>query len=160
VLSKGEIRRIAVGIFFLGLQFFHMSLLMVILAKFLRMHNQKYSGSTKIIEANGERSILVTDSSRGYPSVPSYSYSNSPHYRREPGYYQPSYGPEPTPEPLGRFKGQLTCGIYKVGSWHPWYIDTRQLAPYYGPDRPGQMPAPSTSTLQRQNQPYGGTGPR
>jgi len=138
VLSKGEIRRIAVGIFFLGLQFFHMSLLMVILAKFLRMHNQKYSGSTKIIEANGERSILVTDSSRGYPSVPSYSYSNSPHYRREPGYYQPSYGPEPTPEPL----------------------DTRQLAPYYGPDRPGQMPAPSTSTLQRQNQPYGGTGPR
>ncbi|EPB74442.1 hypothetical protein ANCCEY_06452 [Ancylostoma ceylanicum] len=39
--SRGNLARIATGIFFLGLQFFHISLLMIIIAKFQRIHNRR-----------------------------------------------------------------------------------------------------------------------
>jgi len=41
VLSHGNLARIATGIFFLGLQFFHISILLIIIAKFQRIHNHK-----------------------------------------------------------------------------------------------------------------------
>lgn len=41
VLSHGNLARIATGIFFLGLQFFHISILLIIIAKFQRIHNRK-----------------------------------------------------------------------------------------------------------------------
>uniref|UniRef100_A0A0N4ZG22 Uncharacterized protein n=1 Tax=Parastrongyloides trichosuri TaxID=131310 RepID=A0A0N4ZG22_PARTI len=40
ILSHGNLARIATGIFFLGVQFFHVSILMVMIAKFQRMHNR------------------------------------------------------------------------------------------------------------------------
>ncbi|CAD6188523.1 unnamed protein product [Caenorhabditis auriculariae] len=39
--SYGNLARIATGIFFLGLQFFHISLLLIIMAKFQRIHNRR-----------------------------------------------------------------------------------------------------------------------
>uniref|UniRef100_A0A1I7XX92 Conserved plasma membrane protein n=1 Tax=Steinernema glaseri TaxID=37863 RepID=A0A1I7XX92_9BILA len=41
LFSHGNLARIATGIFFLGLQFFHISILMIIIAKFQRMYNRK-----------------------------------------------------------------------------------------------------------------------
>uniref|UniRef100_A0A915ERC2 Uncharacterized protein n=1 Tax=Ditylenchus dipsaci TaxID=166011 RepID=A0A915ERC2_9BILA len=41
VLIHGNLARIATGIFFLGLQFFHISILLIIIAKFQRIHNRK-----------------------------------------------------------------------------------------------------------------------
>ncbi|KAI1721228.1 hypothetical protein Ddc_07674 [Ditylenchus destructor] len=41
VYSHGNLARIATGIFFLGLQFFHISILLIIVAKFQRIHNHK-----------------------------------------------------------------------------------------------------------------------
>ncbi|TKR67351.1 hypothetical protein L596_023517 [Steinernema carpocapsae] len=41
IFSHGNLARIATGIFFLGLQFFHISILMIIIAKFQRIYNRK-----------------------------------------------------------------------------------------------------------------------
>jgi len=41
IYSHGNLARIATGIFFLGLQFFHISILLIIVAKFQRIHNRK-----------------------------------------------------------------------------------------------------------------------
>jgi len=90
VLSKGDIRKIAVGIFFLGMQLFHISLVMIVFAKFQRMQNKLNGRDYKVVERQGEKSILV-DGSNNYPTLPSqYAYSSSPQYRRE-GYVQPDY---------------------------------------------------------------------
>jgi len=42
VWSDGDIRKIAVSIFFLGLQLFHMSLMLIIFAKFQRMRGRRH----------------------------------------------------------------------------------------------------------------------
>ncbi|KAK5976683.1 hypothetical protein GCK32_020065, partial [Trichostrongylus colubriformis] len=71
----GNLARIATGIFFLGLQFFHISLLMIIIAKYQRIYNRR----------NG----IVIDGpydSRGYPGGSSSTYAYSPDTRREPYY--------------------------------------------------------------------------
>ncbi|VDO38480.1 unnamed protein product [Haemonchus placei] len=41
IYSYGNLARIATGIFFLGLQFFHISLLMIIIAKYQRIFNRR-----------------------------------------------------------------------------------------------------------------------
>ncbi|KAK0421233.1 hypothetical protein QR680_015127 [Steinernema hermaphroditum] len=41
IFSHWNLARIATGIFFLGVQFFHISILMIIIAKFQRMYNRK-----------------------------------------------------------------------------------------------------------------------
>ncbi|EYC02444.1 hypothetical protein Y032_0100g3308 [Ancylostoma ceylanicum] len=69
---QGNLARIATGIFFLGLQFFHISLLMIIIAKFQRIHNRR----------NG----IVMDpqfDSRAYPGGSSSTYAYSPDNRRD-----------------------------------------------------------------------------
>jgi hypothetical protein len=70
VLSHGNLARIATGIFFLGLQFFHISILLIIIAKFQRIHNHK-------------RGLLVDDK-QYYPgpagSIPSQYNGYSPTY--------------------------------------------------------------------------------
>ncbi|KAL6726599.1 hypothetical protein Aduo_008556 [Ancylostoma duodenale] len=72
IYSYGNLARIATGIFFLGLQFFHISLLMIIIAKFQRIHNRR----------NG----IVMDpqfDSRAYPGGSSSTYAYSPDNRRD-----------------------------------------------------------------------------
>jgi len=94
VWSDSDIRKIAVGIFFLGLQLFHMSLMLIIYAKMQRMRN-KERGIEYRIERTGDKSVLV-DGANMYPTLPSgYAYSESPHYRRA-GYFQP-YNTMPPP---------------------------------------------------------------
>jgi len=90
IFSYGSLIRIAVGIFFLGIQIFHISLVLVLIAKFQRMHD-KARGIDYKTEQTTEKSIIVADGSRVYPTLPShYAYSSSPPIRRE-GYYQPNY---------------------------------------------------------------------
>ncbi|WKX99397.1 hypothetical protein Q1695_014352 [Nippostrongylus brasiliensis] len=78
IYSYGNLARIATGIFFLGLQFFHISLLMIIIAKFQRIHNRR----------NG----IVVDpqyDSRAYPGGSSSTYAYSPDTRRDPYFQEP-----------------------------------------------------------------------
>lgn len=89
VWSYGSLVRIAVGIFFLGIQLFHISLILIIIAKFQRMYN-KSRGIDYKMDINTEKSIMA-DGGQMYPTLPSqYPYTASPHMRRE-GYYQPNY---------------------------------------------------------------------
>ncbi|CAI4228990.1 unnamed protein product [Auanema sp. JU1783] len=82
--SYGNLARIATGIFFLGLQFFHISLLMIIIAKFQRIYNRR----------NGITMENRPFDQRAYPASSTYAYS--PDHRR-PEYYPESvrdhYGP-------------------------------------------------------------------
>jgi len=113
VWSDGDIRKIAVGIFFLGLQLFHMSLMLIIFAKFQRMQN-KEKGIEYRIEKTGDKSILIEGSNSAYPTMPSqYAYSASPHYRRDVGYYQPPGPGGPLPvaaAPYNTYGGERRPG--------------------------------------------------
>ncbi|VDM96154.1 unnamed protein product [Thelazia callipaeda] len=70
--------RIASGIFFLGMQFFHISLVMIMIAKFQRMHNRK---TGNVIDTDKQY-----DSRTVYPTLPS-NYAYSPQMRRDQPYY-------------------------------------------------------------------------
>lgn len=72
IYSYGNLARIATAIFFLGLQFFHISLLMIIIAKFQRMYNRR-------------KGIIMDQQydSRAYPGAPSSTYAYSPDNRRD-----------------------------------------------------------------------------
>ncbi|CAB3402670.1 unnamed protein product [Caenorhabditis bovis] len=48
--SYGNLARIATGIFFLGLQFLHISLLLIIIAKFQRIHNRRNGIPDKVYD--------------------------------------------------------------------------------------------------------------
>jgi hypothetical protein len=77
VLSHGNLARIATGIFFLGLQFLHTSLLLLIIAKFQRVHNRK-----KGIVTEGDKQY---DPRMAYPTnntLPS-NYAYSPQLRHD-----------------------------------------------------------------------------
>uniref|UniRef100_A0A5S6QQJ1 MARVEL domain-containing protein n=1 Tax=Trichuris muris TaxID=70415 RepID=A0A5S6QQJ1_TRIMR len=86
VLSGGDVRKIAVGVFFLGLQLFHISLILIVTAKFQNLLAEKRGISYK------ERSVMA-DSVNMYPALPSpYAYSSPTTGRRYPGPYQAPYG--------------------------------------------------------------------
>ncbi|KAJ1352210.1 hypothetical protein KIN20_008416 [Parelaphostrongylus tenuis] len=72
LFSYGNLARIATGIFFLGLQFFHISLLMIVIAKFQRIYNRR-------------KGIMMDQryDSRAYPGAPSSTYAYSPDNRRD-----------------------------------------------------------------------------
>ncbi|KAM3722595.1 NADH-quinone oxidoreductase subunit K [Dirofilaria immitis] len=70
--------RIATAIFFLGLQFFHISLVMIMIAKFQRMHNRNIGN---IIDGDKQY-----DARTVYPTLPS-NYAYSPQMRRDQIYY-------------------------------------------------------------------------
>ncbi|CEF68668.1 Hypothetical protein SRAE_2000332300 [Strongyloides ratti] len=61
IFSHGNLARIATGIFFLGVQFFHVSILMVMIAKFQRMYNRNRG---IVMDADKQ---YIPDSSRVYP---------------------------------------------------------------------------------------------
>ncbi|CAJ0581058.1 unnamed protein product, partial [Mesorhabditis spiculigera] len=91
-LSHSNLARIATGIFFLGLQILHISLLMLIVAKFQKIYNRR----------NG----IVMDNRaydpRAYPGTMASNYAYSPDVRRDGGYYpdpraDPYYGQPPPP---------------------------------------------------------------
>uniref|UniRef100_A0A915AVZ6 Uncharacterized protein n=1 Tax=Parascaris univalens TaxID=6257 RepID=A0A915AVZ6_PARUN len=73
-----NLARIATGIFFLGLQFFHISLVMIMIAKFQRMYNRN---SGNMIDADRQYDARTA----GYPTLPS-NYAYSPQMRRDPYY--------------------------------------------------------------------------
>uniref|UniRef100_A0A0N5AC51 Conserved plasma membrane protein n=1 Tax=Syphacia muris TaxID=451379 RepID=A0A0N5AC51_9BILA len=77
IVAHWNLARIATGIFFLGLQFFHVSILMIIIAKFQRIHNRNMGN---VID---EKEYDVR--TRGYPTLPS-NYAYSPTLRGEMNY--------------------------------------------------------------------------
>uniref|UniRef100_A0A914W624 Pali-domain-containing protein n=1 Tax=Plectus sambesii TaxID=2011161 RepID=A0A914W624_9BILA len=89
IYSHGNLARIAVGIFFLGVQFFHISLIMIVVAKFQRMHD-KINGVDYKMQPPPDK-VIMADGAQVYPTLPSnYAYSsNSPQMRRD-GFYQPN----------------------------------------------------------------------
>jgi len=73
IYSYGNLARLATAIFFLGLQFFHVSMIVIIIAKFQRIHNRK-----KGIPVDGR----PYDPRYGSPYIPppsSYGYPPSQH---------------------------------------------------------------------------------
>ncbi|PAV86780.1 hypothetical protein WR25_05431 [Diploscapter pachys] len=85
LFSYWNLARIASGIFFLGLQFFHISLLMIIIAKFQKIYNRK----------NGIHPDHRHYDSRSYPAAapaPGSTYAYSPETRRA-DYYPDQHAP-------------------------------------------------------------------
>jgi len=105
VYSGGDIRRIAVGIFFLGLQLFHMSLVLIMIA-FFQWMLAKSRGQEFPADQPDKKSVIV-EGSNIYPTMPThygysnYAYSTSPHIKRDAQGYPPSgyatQGREPPP---------------------------------------------------------------
>uniref|UniRef100_A0A0N4VNB0 Conserved plasma membrane protein n=1 Tax=Enterobius vermicularis TaxID=51028 RepID=A0A0N4VNB0_ENTVE len=79
IVAHWNLARIATGIFFLGLQFFHISILMIIIAKFQRIHNHNMGN---VID---EKELQYDARTRGYPTLPS-NYAYSPPLRRDMNY--------------------------------------------------------------------------
>jgi len=103
VYSGGDIRKIAVGIFFLGLQLFHMSLVLIMIA-FFQWMLAKSRGQEFPADHPDKKSVIV-EGSNIYPTMPThygysnYAYSTSPHIKRDASGYQPSGYATQTREP-------------------------------------------------------------
>ncbi|KRX14637.1 hypothetical protein T07_8199 [Trichinella nelsoni] len=83
VLSAGDVRKIAVGIFFLGLQLFHISLILIVTAKFQSMRAEEKGTNYKA------RSVIA-DSVHMYPGLSApYPYGRTQRY---PATYPNNYG--------------------------------------------------------------------
>lgn len=78
LFAHWNLARIATGIFFLGLQFFHISIIMIMIAKFQKMHNRNLGNVIDDRDYDGR-------TPRGYPTLPS-NYAYSPQMRRDPYY--------------------------------------------------------------------------
>jgi len=89
VYSHGNLARIATGIFFLGLQFFHISILMIIIAKAQRMYNRNrgvaVDGVTQQnVDAQPGGARFQPVNTAGAPST---NFGYSPESGRQAGYY-------------------------------------------------------------------------
>jgi len=97
VYSGGDIRKIAVGIFFLGLQLFHMSLVLIMIAFFQWMLAK--SRGQEFPADNPDRKSVIVEGSNIYPTMPTqygysnYGYSTSPRVKAEPPYPPSGYPP-------------------------------------------------------------------
>ncbi|KAI6187655.1 hypothetical protein M3Y98_00268000 [Aphelenchoides besseyi] len=84
IFSHGNLARIATGIFFLGLQCLHVSLLLIVVAKFQRIYNHKRGLSIEADKHYDPRAV--------YPSTTLPSNYYSPQARRDPYPYS-DYSP-------------------------------------------------------------------
>uniref|UniRef100_A0A1I8EX03 Uncharacterized protein n=1 Tax=Wuchereria bancrofti TaxID=6293 RepID=A0A1I8EX03_WUCBA len=90
--------RIATGIFFLGLQFFHISLVIIMIAKFQRMHNRNIGN---VIDGDKQY-----DARTVYPTLPS-NYAYSPQMRRDQMYYTDQRDPRVVHDTMYRQPQQI-----------------------------------------------------
>lgn len=94
-MAPEVIKPIATGIFFLGLQFFHVSLILIMVALFQKMIYKTRGASPYEIEPRSDKSVLV-ETPTNYPAPPgtltiphaNLSYSASPRIRRDIYYQQ------------------------------------------------------------------------
>jgi len=95
ILSGGDIRKIAVGIFFLGLQLFHISLVLIMIAFFQWMLAK--SRGQEFPADNPDRKSVIVEGSNIYPTMPTqygysnYGYTTSPHVKRDAPYPPSGY---------------------------------------------------------------------
>jgi len=91
VYSHGYLARIATGIFFLGLQCLHISLLLIIVAKFQRIHNRKRGLSVDDRQFEPRVYPATTLPSNYYRHDP-YPYSDYSPSQKDSRYYDSTYG--------------------------------------------------------------------
>ncbi|KAI6176473.1 Protein C18D11 [Aphelenchoides bicaudatus] len=95
VYSHGYLARIATGIFFLGLQCLHISLLLIIVAKFQRIHNRKNGLSVddrydpRVYPSTTLPSNYYSPQTRHHDPYPYSDYSPS---QKDSRYYDSTYG--------------------------------------------------------------------
>ncbi|CAI5444842.1 unnamed protein product [Caenorhabditis angaria] len=92
--SYGNLARIATGIFFLGLQFLHISLLLIIVAKFQRIHNNRNGIPDKVYDTSryaGSRAPSLYYGETTNPSVHRPDFYPNDQHRSHYDAQQPQY---------------------------------------------------------------------
>jgi len=127
IYSHGNLARIATGIFFLGLQFFHISLMMIIVAKFQRMHDK--SRGIAVDGHHGDK-VMMSDGRVAYPTMApgagTYAYSPTPmrHGDGATGGYYPSTQPYPAGSSTRVYQPYNDATVYRQQHHHQQQIGT------------------------------------